>query len=73
MKKLENLEDKPRINKQLREAWKIVYPFGTIPRKTSEMKQEVIAFLGRYELGTNPDFIEKNKEPFLLYLRELTE
>jgi hypothetical protein len=71
--KIENLEDKPAINKKLREAWKIVYPIGTIPRKTSEMKEEVISFLEWFEQGTTPEHLENTKEPFLTFITEIVE
>ena len=71
--KIEKLEDKPAINKKLREAWRIVYPMGTIPRKTSEMKEEVIEFLDWFEQGTNPKHIETKKEPFLAFITDLVE
>ena len=71
--KIEKLEDKPAINKKLREAWRIVYPMGTIPRKTSEMKEEVIEFLEWFEQGTNAKHLEDTKEPFLRFITELVE
>ena len=71
--KIEKLEDKPAINKKLREAWRIVYPMGTMPRKTSKMKEEVIKFLEWFEQGPAPEHLEDTKEPFLAFVTKLVE
>ena len=71
IEELKALEVKPAINKEVREAWKIVYPVGTCPRKTTEVKEDVIDFITRFENGTNPDFIDDKKIPFLSFIDTL--
>ena len=71
IEKLKALDIKPQINKQIKEAWKIVYPFGTCPRKNETIKEDVIFYIERYEAGTNPDFINDKKETFLKFIDAL--
>ena len=71
IEELNKLEVKPAINKEIKEAWKIVYPVGTCPRKNIKIKEDVIDFITRFENETNPDFIDDKKIPFLSFIDAL--
>lgn len=71
--RINQLPINPIINKQLKTAWKIVYPSGTMPRANAKVKEEVLFYLERFIAGTNPDFIEDKKEAFISYLETISE
>ena len=65
-----NLDNKPANNKILRESWRLLWPYGAMPKKIEELKKEVVHALKK---SIENDFYEHAKsreQQFLNYLSE---
>jgi len=62
IKEITNLQNKPMNNKILRKAFKVLYPYGTMPKKVFELKEFILSWVAR---ETFPDHLKDKKKPFI--------
>jgi|SaaInl8_150m_RNA_FD_contig_121_32654_length_8150_multi_20_in_0_out_0_10 hypothetical protein len=71
IKKIQELENKPSNNKLLKESFRIIYPYGTMPRKIDDLRKQTISHIEVLSSKNPPKHLLNKVKPFLTFIKEI--